>query len=123
MPQSSQSSQSPSSSSSSPASAWDTVAVVQGVAGIERLRPGSPDDGLTETQNVVGHGAIVARLRQAVRARTGGWWVGPRMVPRIYVLQQVRPALKADASLAATAIHGSVDHSGRSAAQHYAVPI
>ncbi|EPE06782.1 glycosyltransferase family 22 protein [Ophiostoma piceae UAMH 11346] len=74
--------------------AWTTVAVVQGYAGIEVLRPGQSVDDETATAAtsapVVGHGRLVSRVREAVRARTGGWWVGPRMAPRIHLLQRVK---------------------------------
>ncbi|CAK7267202.1 Dol-P-Man:Man(7)GlcNAc(2)-PP-Dol alpha-1,6-mannosyltransferase [Sporothrix epigloea] len=76
-----------------PVSAWETVAVVEGYAGVELLRPGQKAAGcLEETSqlNVVGHGATVARLRQAVRRLTGGWWIGPRMMPRIHILRRIK---------------------------------
>ncbi|CAK7246152.1 MAG: Dol-P-Man:Man(7)GlcNAc(2)-PP-Dol alpha-1,6-mannosyltransferase [Sporothrix thermara] len=80
-----------------PASAWETVAVVEGYAGVELLRPGqasasasSDDEEAGRPTNVVGHGATVARLRQAVRGVTGGWWAGPKMVPRIHILRRVK---------------------------------
>ncbi|CAK7225413.1 Dol-P-Man:Man(7)GlcNAc(2)-PP-Dol alpha-1,6-mannosyltransferase [Sporothrix curviconia] len=81
-----------------PVSAWETVAVVEGYAGVELLRPGQAsasreDDeeaAAAQSNVVVGHGVTVARLRQAVRSVTGGWWVGPRMAPRIYILRRVK---------------------------------
>ncbi|CAK7214852.1 Dol-P-Man:Man(7)GlcNAc(2)-PP-Dol alpha-1,6-mannosyltransferase [Sporothrix bragantina] len=80
-----------------PVSAWETVAVVEGYAGVELLRPGQASasgDATSDEEaarlNVVGHGATVARLRQAVRSVTGGWWVGPRMAPRIHILRRVK---------------------------------
>ncbi|KAL1893787.1 Dol-P-Man:Man(7)GlcNAc(2)-PP-Dol alpha-1,6-mannosyltransferase [Sporothrix stenoceras] len=82
------------SASGQPQSQWDTVAVVEGYAGIEVLRPGQKSSGDEEEEGsrptVVGHGVTVARLRNAVRSLTGGWWAGPRMAPRIYVLQRVK---------------------------------
>lgn len=80
-----------------PHGAWDVVGVVHGFAGVEMLRPGQPDpvvlgDGRQVEShgedNVIGMGAHVARLRRFVRERTGGWWVGPRMVPRIHVMKR-----------------------------------
>ncbi|ERS99829.1 hypothetical protein HMPREF1624_03194 [Sporothrix schenckii ATCC 58251] len=84
------------SASGQPQSQWDTVAVVEGYAGIEVQRPGQAssrdddDDEEGTRPTVVGHGATVARLRQAVRSLTGGWWAGPRMAPRIYILRRVK---------------------------------
>ena len=69
--------------------AWTTVAVVEGYAGVEVLRPGQSLADETSTP-VVGYGRLVSRIREAVRARTGGWWVGPRMAPRIHLLQRVK---------------------------------
>lgn len=76
-----------------PVSAWGVVAVVEGYAGVELLRPGQQSTSCFEKvppPNVVGHGATVARLRQAVRSITGGWWVGPRMTPRIHILRRAK---------------------------------
>jgi len=68
---------------------WRTVAVVDGYAGVELLRPGVEppprDDGL-----VAGKGATLAALRARVRRLTGGWWIGPRMEPRIRILKRVK---------------------------------
>ncbi|KAL2270215.1 hypothetical protein VTJ83DRAFT_2399 [Remersonia thermophila] len=77
------------------AEGWDVAAVVQGYAGIEILGPGTPDDGDDEDgngRNVVGLGRAVARLRRLVRASglTRGWWVGPRMQDRVYILRRRR---------------------------------
>ncbi|ROT35285.1 hypothetical protein SODALDRAFT_300643 [Sodiomyces alkalinus F11] len=85
--------------------AWDTVAVVEGYAGIEMLRPGRSDDASSpdlearapgkkreggKQDQVVGRGRVVAEVKNRVRALTGGWWIGPRMEPRIYILERVR---------------------------------
>ncbi|CRK36241.1 hypothetical protein BN1708_007002 [Verticillium longisporum] len=74
---------------------WETVGVVEGFAGIEVRRPGTnhaeaaaapgPDPG---PGPVVGRGRVVAAVREAVRGVTGGWWVGPRMEPRVYILKR-----------------------------------
>ncbi|EFW99581.1 alpha-mannosyltransferase [Grosmannia clavigera kw1407] len=73
---------------------WQPVAVVHGFAGIELLRPGQngPDDDDEETTSppVVGHGATVALLRRYVRSLTGGWWIGPRMLPRLQILKHIK---------------------------------
>ncbi|GKT42383.1 dol-P-Man:Man(7)GlcNAc(2)-PP-Dol alpha-1,6-mannosyltransferase [Colletotrichum spaethianum] len=80
---------------------WETVGVVQGYAGIEILRPGSgsPSDGhgggsdVEEgEQRVLGRGLRVRRVRDLVRGLTGGWWVGPRMEPRIRILRRTKDA-------------------------------
>ncbi|RBQ74766.1 hypothetical protein VDGD_04507 [Verticillium dahliae] len=74
---------------------WETVGVVEGFAGVEVRRPGTnhveaaaapgPDPG---PGPVVGRGRVVAAVREAVRGVTGGWWVGPRMEPRVYILKR-----------------------------------
>ncbi|CAK7201059.1 Dol-P-Man:Man(7)GlcNAc(2)-PP-Dol alpha-1,6-mannosyltransferase [Sporothrix eucalyptigena] len=90
-----------------PVSAWEAVAVIEGYAGVEVLRPGQSSasgDEEAAQPNVVGHGATVARLRKAVRGLTGGWWVGPRMAPRIHILRRV----KGEGVLASTKIAAAV---------------
>ncbi|KAL6872622.1 Alg9-like mannosyltransferase family domain-containing protein [Trichoderma longibrachiatum] len=75
---------------------WDTVGRVHGYDGIEILRPGQtassePSQAEEEAQGKTpGHGATVAAVRDAVRKYTGGWWIGPRMAPRIHIMKQVR---------------------------------
>ncbi|GJC80209.1 Dol-P-Man:Man(7)GlcNAc(2)-PP-Dol alpha-1,6-mannosyltransferase [Colletotrichum liriopes] len=77
---------------------WETVGVVQGYAGVEILRPGSKarsGDGGDEEEgegNVLGRGLVVQRVRDWVRRLTGGWWVGPRMEPRIRILKRTKDA-------------------------------
>ncbi|GKT54816.1 alg9-like mannosyltransferase [Colletotrichum tofieldiae] len=77
---------------------WETVGVVQGYAGVEILRPGSKarsGDGGDEEEgegNVLGRGLVVQRVRDLVRRLTGGWWVGPRMEPRIRILKRSKDA-------------------------------
>ncbi|KAL2758762.1 glycosyltransferase family 22 protein [Sodiomyces alcalophilus JCM 7366] len=82
--------------------AWDTIAVVEGYAGIEILRPGrddaSPPDLEAQGQGkkddeksqVVGKGRMVEEIKKRIRALTGGWWVGPRMEPRIRIMERIR---------------------------------
>lgn len=79
---------------------WKTVAVVQAYDGIELLRPGQPsktdlDGNQDRKYRFVGRGVIVSRIRDLTRSITGGWWIGPRMSPRIHILQQVREAAEA----------------------------
>jgi hypothetical protein len=78
---------------------WETVGVVEGYAGIEVLKPGAEaaDQGLqsgresgTTNSRVLGAGATVKRIRDLARSYTGGWWIGPRMLPRISILRRVR---------------------------------
>lgn len=79
---------------------WDVVGVVHGFDGIEILRPGQQAGGeespslnqLPGEDRVLGLAVAVDRVRQAVRALTGGWWIGPRMAPRIRVMRQIEHA-------------------------------
>ncbi|KAI0873027.1 Alg9-like mannosyltransferase family-domain-containing protein [Hypoxylon argillaceum] len=78
-----------------PRGSWEVVGVVEGFAGVEVLRPGAGEggdggEGGEGGHRVLGRGAVVRRVREWVRARTGGWWVGPRMEPRVYVLRRMR---------------------------------
>ncbi|KAL6805865.1 glycosyltransferase family 22 protein [Trichoderma sp. SZMC 28012] len=75
---------------------WDTIGRIHSYDGIEILRPGqvavsadsSPEQG--ENANVLGQGATIAAVRDTVRKYTRGWWIGPRMSPRIHIMKQVR---------------------------------
>ncbi|KXH61201.1 Alg9-like mannosyltransferase [Colletotrichum salicis] len=74
---------------------WETVGVVQGYAGIEVLKPGSETsyaagDEETGESKILGRGLVVKRVRDFVRGLTGGWWVGPRMEPRIRILRRAK---------------------------------
>jgi alpha-1,6-mannosyltransferase len=76
---------------------WYTLATIQGYAGIEILRPGQQEPSDNDetnggSKNIVGHGRTIARLRRLVRnsGLTKGWWVGPRMKDRVYILQKKR---------------------------------
>lgn len=79
---------------------WETVGRIDGYAGVEILRPGetttsrgtSPSD---TVNTVLGQGAAVAAVRDLVRGYTGGWWIGPRMSPRIHIMKQVRDTVNA----------------------------
>ncbi|KAK4192788.1 Alg9-like mannosyltransferase family-domain-containing protein [Podospora australis] len=67
---------------------WETVAVFKGYGGIEIVKPGGDkQDGLGL---VMGSGKTVALWKHRIREMAGGWWIGPRMVDRITVLQRVR---------------------------------
>lgn len=78
-----------------PASAigpWETVGVVEGFAGVELIKPSAPSGGGIENgqDRVFGRGALVRRVKNSVRALTGGWWIGPRMEPKIHILRKMR---------------------------------
>ncbi|KAF3762482.1 family 22 glycosyltransferase [Cryphonectria parasitica EP155] len=68
---------------------WDTIAVVEGLAGTEVLRPGT-EPKQSEPANVrrVGRGAFYTALRDRVRQWTGGWWAGPRLAPKIRIMKR-----------------------------------
>ncbi|KAJ4296083.1 alpha-1,6- mannosyltransferase [Collariella sp. IMI 366227] len=70
---------------------WETVGVVKGYGGVEFVTPGSADvDGRAKgAAPVVGRGELVEKWKRRVRAVTGGWWIGPRMMDRIYILRRV----------------------------------
>ncbi|KAK4157816.1 Alg9-like mannosyltransferase family-domain-containing protein [Chaetomidium leptoderma] len=79
---------------------WEAVGVVKGYGGIEVVRPGHYHDddeddssgvgttGAPAPPPVVGRGKIIELWKRRVRATTGGWWIGPRMVERIYILRR-----------------------------------
>ncbi|KAI9172034.1 putative Dol-P-Man:Man(7)GlcNAc(2)-PP-Dol alpha-1,6-mannosyltransferase [Paramyrothecium foliicola] len=73
---------------------WEVIGSVEGYSGIEILKPSSnvhKDVEAADTSGpVVGNGAIVAAIRDTIRKYTGGWWVGPRMSPRIHIMKQLR---------------------------------
>ncbi|OHE99595.1 Alg9-like mannosyltransferase [Colletotrichum orchidophilum] len=77
---------------------WETMGVVQGYAGVEVLKPGSQtssagagagDDEKGEGR-ILGRGLVVKRVRDIVRGWTGGWWVGPRMEPRVRIMKRAK---------------------------------
>ncbi|KAM0514662.1 hypothetical protein ACHAPE_006658 [Trichoderma viride] len=75
---------------------WDTIGQIHSYDGIEILRPGQiakapetlHEEGIKD--GILGQGAAIATARDFVRKLTGGWWVGPRMSPRIHIMKQVR---------------------------------
>lgn len=71
---------------------WETVGVVEGYAGVEIMRPGISSKGDIESgqDKVFGRGHLVRRVKDATRALTGGWWVGPKMEPKIHILKKLR---------------------------------
>ncbi|KAI1855530.1 hypothetical protein JX266_000395 [Neoarthrinium moseri] len=73
---------------------WETIGTIEGFAGVEVLRPGmeATDDLEAGHGQVLGRGALVKKAREIVRGVTGGWWVGPRMEPRIRILKKLRSA-------------------------------
>lgn len=75
---------------------WDTIGQIHSYDGIEILRPGqvvTVADALHEEgikDGILGQGATIATTRDFIRKLSGGWWVGPRMSPRIHIMKQVR---------------------------------
>ncbi|KAJ3491555.1 hypothetical protein NLG97_g5572 [Lecanicillium saksenae] len=84
---------------------WKTIGLVQGYDGIEVLRPGAvaagdEDDDIEKSPQVaslqppiLGRGLTVRKIRNFVRSLTRGWYAGPRMSPRIHIMQQVKSPL------------------------------
>lgn len=75
-----------------PIGPWEVIGVVSGFDGIEVVRPGQDADGnkpdeVWGDKEVLGLGALVADVRRKVRGYTGGWWIGPRMSPRINIMK------------------------------------
>jgi alpha-1,6-mannosyltransferase len=70
---------------------WDTVAVVEGFSGPEILSPGIPHVE-EEPRGVkrIGMAANVDALRRRIMDLTGGWWVGPKTVPKIRIMKRVK---------------------------------
>lgn len=73
---------------------WETVAVVEGLSGVQILRPGlaAPESEPAGVKRV-GRGARVNELRDFMRQFTGGWWAGPRMAPKIRIMKRVKDAV------------------------------
>jgi alpha-1,6-mannosyltransferase len=77
-----------------PDSAWEVVSVVDAFAGISVLRPGVAAAGIAERRILGAVGGaraveIFEALRAFVRPLLRGWWVEPRMEPRVRVLRRV----------------------------------
>ncbi|KAK7742173.1 Dol-P-Man:Man(7)GlcNAc(2)-PP-Dol alpha-1,6-mannosyltransferase [Diatrype stigma] len=82
---------------------WEVVGVVEGFAGIEMAKPGLEEEsggkgggdlesgsGGGRDYRIVGRGELVRQIKDRVRSLTGGWWIGPRMVPKVYILRRMR---------------------------------
>lgn len=83
---------------------WDTVAVVEGYAGIEVLKPGVvPAQSELVGVRRVGRGAQLTTLRDRVRTITGGWWVGPKLSPKIRIMKRRGSSAAADRAMEPTA--------------------
>ncbi|OAA53952.1 alpha-1,6-mannosyltransferase subunit [Niveomyces insectorum RCEF 264] len=84
---------------------WATIAVAEGYAGFEMLRPGQAvrqgidkdeRESSEEDVTVVGYGVLLDRARQSIRGLTGGWWFGPRIAPQIYILRRVKDRVRTE---------------------------
>lgn len=78
---------------------WDTVAVVEGLSGLdyEVLRPGDePSQREPAGVRRVGRGAQFTALRDWVRKFTLGWWVGPRLAPKSRIMKRIKDVPVAD---------------------------
>ncbi|KAK3394221.1 Alg9-like mannosyltransferase family-domain-containing protein [Podospora didyma] len=76
---------------------WEEIGVVQGYAGIEIIRGGGHkyqdiQKKKKDATPIVGNGALIGGWKNRVMTLTGGKWIGPRMVPRIYILRRVKDA-------------------------------
>ncbi|KAK0631902.1 Alg9-like mannosyltransferase family-domain-containing protein [Immersiella caudata] len=69
---------------------WETVGVVMGYNGIEITKGWKGGDRVDVEGPVVGRGKIVEHMKRETRELTGGWWVGPRMRPAIYILKRIK---------------------------------
>ncbi|KAK1832813.1 Alg9-like mannosyltransferase family-domain-containing protein [Podospora conica] len=69
---------------------WEVVAVVEGYAGVEVVKGGGGAVEEERDGRVVGRGRVVAEVKRRVRRVTGGWWVGPRMEPRVYIMKRIK---------------------------------
>ncbi|KAI0175976.1 glycosyltransferase family 22 protein [Hypoxylon sp. FL1284] len=72
---------------------WETIGVVEGIAGVEFVKPGTRSSGgdiESGQDRVFGRGALVRSVKETARALTGGWWVGPKMEPKIHILRKMR---------------------------------
>jgi alpha-1,6-mannosyltransferase len=71
---------------------WETVGVVMGYNGIEITKGWRGEEKVEDKGPVVGRGNVVEEVKKKVMELTGGWWVGPRMKPAIYILKRVKGA-------------------------------
>ncbi|KAI1082991.1 glycosyltransferase family 22 protein [Whalleya microplaca] len=71
---------------------WETVGVVEGIAGVEVVKPGTSSGNDIESgqDRVLGRGSLVRKVKDSVRQLSGGWWVGPRMEPKVHIMRKLR---------------------------------
>lgn len=77
---------------------FQIVGTVEGYAGIEVLKPGSSPSSSTahgdleqgQSDKILGKGLQVRKVRDFVRKLTGGWWIGPKMEPKVHILRKMR---------------------------------
>ncbi|KAI6785893.1 Dol-P-Man:Man(7)GlcNAc(2)-PP-Dol alpha-1 [Emericellopsis cladophorae] len=72
--------------SAMPMGDWEILGVISGYDGIEILKPGQEIK--QQPSDVLGSGRTIAEVRDRTRALTGGWWVGPRMTPKINIMRR-----------------------------------
>ncbi|XXG94060.1 alpha-1,6- mannosyltransferase [Hypoxylon texense] len=75
-----------------PIGPWETIGVVEGVTGVELVKPGTHSRGDIESgqDRIFGRGSLVRSMKEAARGLTGGWWIGPKMEPKIHILRKMR---------------------------------
>ncbi|CCU76112.1 dolichol-linked Man7GlcNAc2 mannosyl transferase [Blumeria hordei DH14] len=68
---------------------WDIMTTVLGFSGVEVLRPG-------DTGSLFSNRGFESlhRIRKVTRIITHGWWIGPKLSPKIYILQRPPDAKK-----------------------------
>ncbi|KAL7628751.1 alpha-1,6- mannosyltransferase [Parahypoxylon ruwenzoriense] len=72
---------------------WETVGVVEGFAGVELVKPGTPSSGSgieSGQDRIFGRGSLVKKAKDYTRTLTDGWWLGPKMEPKIHILRKIR---------------------------------
>lgn len=62
---------------------WDILSTILGYSGVEVLCPGDTGSLLSNREFEVLH-----RIRKVARIITHGWWIGPKLGPKIYILQR-----------------------------------
>ncbi|KAM7189355.1 Alg9-like mannosyltransferase family domain containing protein [Naviculisporaceae sp. PSN 640] len=77
-------------------SEWEIIGVVKGFGGVEVITDGRQQEEERDTNGtgavipVVGNGLAVERLKGLVMELTKGRWIGPRMVPKVYIMKRIK---------------------------------